>query len=198
MTLVNWNLLILTYISDGGASQTAYLCRRKSSHTDFFVVGNIVREYVEMWTKFYPQTPPAVFTFYPQQHGYYDSLRRAFRDQLARVGALPACFCDWPWRFTNEGRVRLNQFPNCHEWNLHAQTRLLRCDPLGPYVSSWCTRTCLWNIDFLVTRLRMSGEVTTSLSLAVRSIVFSCEVYDDVGNFAGQLDRHQTYLGMLF
>ena len=44
----------------------------------------------------------------------------------------------------------------------------------------------------------MSGEVTSLLSLAVRSIVFSCDVYHDVGNFAGQLDCHQTYLGMLF
>ena len=101
-------------------------------------------------TVFIPKTPPAVFTFY----GYYDSLRRACREQLASVGALPACSCDCPWRFTNEGQVRLNQFPNCHEWNLHAQTRSLRCDPLGPYISSWCTRTCLLSIDFLVTRLR--------------------------------------------
>ena len=125
-----------------------------SPHIVFCVVGNIVREYVEMWTQFYPQTPPAVFTLYPQQHGYYDSLRRACRDQLASVGALPACSCDCPWRFTNEGQVRLNQFPNCHEWNLHAQTRLLRCDPLQPYISSWCTRTCLLSIDFIVTCLR--------------------------------------------
>ena len=68
----------------------------KTPHIVFYVVGNMVREYVEMWTQFYPQTPPAVFTVHPQQHGYYEYLRRACEEQLASVGALPACSSDWP------------------------------------------------------------------------------------------------------